>query len=102
MASRRTGLIWWIYTPRGLFCDAKEIPQYIRFGGSVAIAVHSTFHSTYRELCGHSADLTFHITDQCDVQAGLRGGHINPKPRNHVDSPVHGMVRPYRCIGLER
>ncbi len=55
----------------------QEIPAINPASGAVvAIAYHSTFPSTYREYAAFG-DLTFHITDQFDVQAGLRGGHIN-------------------------
>jgi iron complex outermembrane receptor protein len=45
-------------------------------GTVVAIAYRSAFPSTYKEYAAFG-DLTFHITGQFDVQAGLRGGHIN-------------------------
>jgi outer membrane receptor protein involved in Fe transport len=45
-------------------------------GAVVAIGYHSSFPSTYKEYAAFG-DLTFHVTDQFDVQAGLRGGHIN-------------------------
>jgi iron complex outermembrane recepter protein len=54
----------------------QEIPAINPASGAVvAIGYQSTFPSTYREYAAF-ADLTFHITDQFDVQAGVRGGHI--------------------------
>jgi iron complex outermembrane recepter protein len=56
-------------------------------GATVAIGYRSTFPTTYTEYAAFG-DLTFHITDQFDVQAGLRQGHITQTFQQTTAEPL--------------